>query len=170
MTSLQRLWSVPAALRAVRATLVVPGLFAFSYAVLGNLQVATFAAFGGFATLVLAAFGGRARDKVIAHLGLAVAGSVLLVIGTAVHSSVVLAALVTLPVVFLVLFAGVGGPNAASGTTAALLAYVLPAASPGTMDMVPDRLAGWWLASIVGTIAVLVLSPRPPGAALRQSA
>src|SRR5262249_26783629 len=65
---------------------------------------------------------------------------------------------------------GVGGPNAASGTTAALLAYVLPAASPGTMDMVPDRLAGWWLASIVGTIAVLVLSPRPPGAALRQSA
>jgi len=169
MTSVQRLWSTPAALRAVRATLVVPGLFAFSYAVLGNLQVATFAAFGGFATLVLASFGGRARDKVVAHLGLAVAGSVLLVIGTAVNTSMVLATLVTLPVVFVVLFAGVGGPNAASGTTAALLAYVLPAASPGTMAMVPDRLAGWWLASVVGTIAVLVLSPKPPGTELRRA-
>ena len=51
-----------------------------------------------------------------------------------------------------------------------LLAYVLPAASPGTMDMVPARLAGWWLASVVGTIAVLVLSPKPPGAQLRQAA
>ncbi|GAA3433771.1 FUSC family protein [Kutzneria kofuensis] len=167
MTSLQRLWSTPAALRAVRATLVVPGLFAFCYGVLGDLQVATFAAFGGFATLVLAAFGGRARDKVVAHLGLALAGSVLIVIGTAVNTSVVLATVVTLPVVFVVLFAGVGGPNAASGSTAALLAYVLPAASPGAMDMVPARLAGWWLASIVGTVAVLLLSPKPPGAELR---
>jgi uncharacterized membrane protein YccC len=163
------LWSTPAALRAIRGTLVVPGLFAFSYEVLGNLQVATFAAFGGFATLVLAAFGGRARDKIIAHLGLALAGSALIVIGTAVNTSVLLATLVTLPVVFLVLFAGVGGPNAASGSTAALLAYVLPAASPGTMDMVPARLAGWWLASIVGTLAVLALSPKPPGAALRRA-
>ena len=169
MTSMERLWSVPSALRAVRATLVVPGLFAFSYGVLGNLQVATFAAFGGFATLVLASFAGRPRDKIVAHLGLAVAGSVLLVIGTAVNTSVVLATLVTLPVVFVVLFAGVGGPNAASGTTAALLAYVLPAASPGTMDMVPARLAGWWLASVVGTIAVLLLSPRPPGTELRRA-
>ncbi|MEV6605346.1 FUSC family protein [Kutzneria sp. NPDC051319] len=167
MTSLQGLWSTPAALRAVRATVVVPGLFAFCYTVLGDLQVATFAAFGGFATLVLAAFGGRAGDKVVAHLGLALAGSALIVVGTAVNQSVLVASLVTLPVVFLVLFAGVGGPNAASGSTAALLAYVLPAASPGTMAMLPERLAGWWLASIVGTAAVLALSPRPPGALLR---
>jgi len=167
MTSLQGLWSTPAALRAVRATVVVPGLFAFCYGVLGDLQVATFAAFGGFATLVLAAFGGRARDKVVAHLGLAVAGSALIVIGTAVNGSVVVATVVTLPVVFVVLFAQVGGPNAASGSAAALLAYVLPAASPGTMAMLPERLAGWWLASVVGTLAVLALSPKPPGAQLR---
>jgi uncharacterized membrane protein YccC len=167
MTSLQGLWSTPAALRAVRATVVVPGLFAFCYGVLGDLQVATFAAFGGFATLVLAAFGGRARDKVVAHLGLALAGSALIVIGTAVNGSVVVATVVTLPVVFVVLFAQVGGPNAASGSAAALLAYVLPAASPGTMAMLPERLTGWWLASVVGTLAVLALSPKPPGAQLR---
>jgi uncharacterized membrane protein YccC len=163
-------WSKPAALRALRATIVVPGLFALTYEVIGNLQMATFAAFGGFATLVLAAFGGTWRDKLIAHAGLAVTGSLLLIIGTAVNSNTALAALVTLVVAFTVLFAGVAGPNAASGGAAAMLAYVLPAASPGTNAMIPDRLAGWWLASVAGTIAVLLLSPRPPGDRLRSAA
>jgi uncharacterized membrane protein YccC len=162
-------WSKPAALRAVRATLVVPGLFALSYKVIGDPQIATFAAFGGFATLVLAAFGGRTRDKLIAHLGLAVAGSILLVVGTAVNKSVVLAAVAALVVVFCVLFAGVAGPNAASAGTAALMAFVLPAASPGTLSMIPSRLEGWWMASIVGTAAVLLLSPRSPGTVLRKA-
>jgi uncharacterized membrane protein YccC len=157
-------------MRAVRATIVVPGLFALSYEVIGDLQVATFAAFGGFATLVMAAFGGRWRDKVIAHFGLAVAGSVLVVVGTAVNASVVAATIATLVVVFAVLFSGVAGPNAASASTAALLAYVLPAASPGTMAMIPARLEGWWMASVAGTIAVLVFSPKPPGAQLRTAA
>lgn len=157
-------------MRAVRATLVVPGLFAFCYQVVGDLQMATFAAFGGFATLVLASFGPGRRDRLVAHLGLAVAGSALLVIGTAANGFWLLATLVTLPVVFLVLFAGIAGPNAAAGGAAALLAYVLPAASPGTLSMVPDRLAGWWLASVVGTVAVLVLSPRQPADRLRVAA
>jgi uncharacterized membrane protein YccC len=163
-------WSRPAALRAVRATLVVPGLFAICYQVIGNLQMATFAAFGGFGTLLFASFGGNRRDKLAAHFALAMVGSVLLIIGTAVNSSTAVAALVTLPVAFLVLFAGVAGPTAASGGTAALLAYVLPAASPGTMGMVPDRLAGWWMASAAGTLAVLLLSPKSPANRLRASA
>lgn len=157
-------------MRAVRATLVVPGLFALTYEVVGDLQMATFAAFGGFATLVLAAFGGRWRDKLLAHAGLAVAGSILLIIGTAVNGSVVIAVVATVVVAFLVLFAGVAGPNAASASTAAMLAYVLPAASPGTIAMIPSRLEGWWLASVAGTIAVLVFSPRSPGTQLRVAA
>jgi uncharacterized membrane protein YccC len=163
------IWSTSAALRAVRATIVVPGLFAFTDNVIGNLQMATFAAFGGFATLVLASFAGTRRDKLVAHAALAVTGSVLLTIGTAVTSSTLLAAIVTLPVVFVVFFAGVAGPNAASGVTGALLAYVLPAASPGTIGMIPDRLAGWWLASLAGTAAVMVLSPRTSGDRLRAA-
>ena len=149
---------------------VVSGLFALTHEVIGNAQMATFAAFGGFATLVLASFAGTRRDKLIAHTMLALAGSVLLTIGTAVSSSTVVAALVTVPVTFVVFFAGVAGPNAASGVTGALLAYVLPAASPGTISMIPDRLAGWWLASVAGTAAVLLLSPRPPGDSLRATA
>jgi uncharacterized membrane protein YccC len=163
-------WSLDAGLRAVRAMLVVPGLFALTYKVIGDLQMATFAAFGGFATLVMASFGGTRRDKLVAHLGLAVAGSVLLTLGTLVSSSALLTALVTLPTAFAVIFAGVAGPNAASGVTAALLAYVLPAATPGTVAMIPSRLAGWWMASIAGTVAVLLLSPRPPDDRLRAAA
>ena len=68
-------WSVPAAMRAVRATIVMPTLFALTYKVIGDLQMATFAAFGSFATLVLASFGGSRRDKASAHLQLALVGS-----------------------------------------------------------------------------------------------
>jgi hypothetical protein len=163
-------WSVPAALRAMRAVLVICGLFALTDRAIGNLQMATFAAFGGFATLVLASFGGTRRDKLLAHVALAMAGSALLAIGTVVSSSTVVAALITVPVAFAVFFAGIAGPNAASGVTAALLAYVLPAASPGTIAMVPDRLTGWWLASVAGTAAVLILSPRRDENALRGAA
>ncbi|HEX4701061.1 MAG TPA: FUSC family protein [Pseudonocardiaceae bacterium] len=162
-------WSKPAAMRAVRATVVVPGLFALTYRVVGDLQLATFTAFGGFATLVMASFGGRRRDKLVAHLGLALTCSVLVVIGTAVSPVPILAALITIPVVFCVLFAGIAGPNAASGSTAALLAYVLPATSSAAMSTVPARLEGWWLASVVGTLAVLLLSPRLPGQQLRNA-
>lgn len=163
-------WSTAAALRAVRAAIIMPALFAFTDQVVGNLQMATFAAFGSFATLVLAGFGGGRRDKLVAHAALAVAGSVLLTVGTAVSSSTILAALVTVPVTFAVFFAGVVGPNAAAGATAALLPYVLPAASRGTIGMVPDRLAGWWLASIVGTAAVIAMSRPGPGDRLRATA
>ncbi len=163
-------WSVPAALRAVRATLVLVGLFAITDKVIGNVQMATFAAFGSFATLVLASFSGTRRDKLVAHLLLALAGSALVTIGTAISFSTALAAVVTVPVTFAVFFAGVAGPNAASGTTGALLAYVLPAASPGTVAMIPDRLAGWWLASVAGTAAVLLISPRQGRDALRATA
>ena len=163
-------WSTPAAMRALRATIVMPTLFALTYKVFGDLQMATFAAFGSFATLVLASFGGTRRDKAIAHLGLAVVGSVVLTIGTAVHATAWLAAIVTVPVAFAIFFAGVAGPNAASGVTAALLAYVLPVASPGTIGDVPSRLAGWWLASVAGTAAVLLLSPRSQGDRLRAAA
>ena len=164
------MWSVPAALRAVRTTLVMPTLFAITSQVIGNPQMATFAAFGSFATLLLVSFGGGWRDKLVAHAGLALAGSVLLTIGTLVSSSTLLAALVSVPVAFTVFFAGVIGPNAAAGGIAALLPYVLPAASPGTVSMIPDRLAGWLLASVVGTAAVLLLSPPSPGDKLKRAA
>jgi len=163
-------WSVPAAMRAVRATVVIPSLLALTYKVVQDPQMALFATFGGFATLLIAGFGGTRKDKLIAHVCLAVAGSVVLIIGTLASGTAWIAALVTIPVVFVIFFSGVIGPNAASGTTAALFAYVLPVASAGGAATIPSRLEGWLLASAAGTLAVLLLSPRTPGDRLRATA
>jgi uncharacterized membrane protein YccC len=164
-----RVWSTDAALRALRATLVVPGLFAVADQLFGNLQMATYAAFGGFATLVMSSFGGTRRDKAAAHLGLALTGTALVVIGTLVSSSALLASLLTLPAAFAILFAGAIGPNAASGAMGALLAFLLPAVSAGTAAMIPARLVGWWMASVASTAAILLLSPRPASDRLRAA-
>jgi hypothetical protein len=163
-------WSVPAAMRAARATVVIPSLFAITYKIIGDPQMALFATFGGFATLMIASFGGTRRDKLVAHTGLAIAGSLGLIIGTLVSGTTWLAAIVTVPVAFAIFFAGIGGPNAASGSTAAMFAYVLPVVSAGGAATIPSRLEGWWLASAAGTIAVLLLSPRNPGSRLRACA
>ncbi|GEM_PF-6081156 len=90
-------------MRALRATLVVPGLFAVADQLLGNRQVATYAPSAVLATLVMSSFGGTRRDKAVAHLGLALPGTALIVIGTLVSSSALLASLVTLPVAFVIL-------------------------------------------------------------------
>jgi uncharacterized membrane protein YccC len=170
MLAWRPVWSRPAVMRALRAVLVIPAVFALTYEGLGNQQIALFAAFGGFASLIVASFGGSRRDKLVAHLGLAVTGSVALTIGTAVSGIEWLAVLVTIPVAFGIFFAGVAGPNTASGVSGALFGYLLPVATPGTVSMVPDRLAGWWLASVTATVAVLLLSPPSPGDRLRAAA
>jgi uncharacterized membrane protein YccC len=170
LQSMRPTWSTPAAYRALRAVLVIPSLFAIGTEVLHNGQVALFATFGGFAGVVLSNFGGSRRDRLRAHVALAVAGSVLLTIGTAISSSAAVAAPIALVVVFVVIVAGVFGSNAASGTTSVLLSFILPAASAGSISLVPFRLEGWWLAMAAGTILALVLSPRPEGDRLRQSA
>ena len=163
-------WSVPAAMRAVRATIVIPCLFVLTFKVIHDQQMTLFAVFGGFATIVVTTFGGSRRDKGIAHLGLALAGSAAITIGTLASGSAWLAAVVTLPVAFAIYFAGSAGPNAAAGVTGCLFAWVLPIASAGGTAVLLSRLEGWWLASAAGTLAVLVLSPRPPGDRLRAQA
>jgi len=169
LTRIRLPWSKVAAFRALRATLVIPALFALTSHVIDNTQMTLFATFGGFATLVLASFAGNRPQKLAAHIALGVVGSMLIPLGTVVSGTAAAAALVALPVVFGVIYAGATGWNAANGSAAALLSYILPAASPGTVDMIPSRLAGWWLATAAGTLAVLVLSPRPGPSPLRRA-
>src|ERR1700735_2835896 len=95
-------WSVPAAMRAVRAVLVVPLMLALTFKVIGNPQMALFAVFGSFAALVLTTFGGTRRDKAAAHLGLALVGSIGVILGSLAGGSAVLAAVVTLLVAFFI--------------------------------------------------------------------
>lgn len=149
--------------------IIAPGLFALCLEVIGNSQMTVFAVFGSFGSLLMASFGGSRRDKALAHLGLAVAGSITLTVGTLVSGSVWLAAVVTIPVTFAIFFAGVAGPNAATGVTATLLAYVLPVASASPVAVIPWRLAGWLLASAVATAAVVLFSPRSAGDEMRTA-
>jgi hypothetical protein len=58
----------------VRATIVIPCLFALTFKVIGDAQMTLFAVFGGFAQLVTVTFDGTRRDKAVAHFGLALAG------------------------------------------------------------------------------------------------
>src|ERR1700723_4516089 len=110
-------WSVPAAMRAVRAVVGIPALFPLPYEGFGTLQMALFAAFGGFANLVVASFGGSRRDKAFAHFMLALIGSIGLIIGTAVNGIQWLALLVTIPGGLGIVVPGVAGPSAGSGGT-----------------------------------------------------
>ncbi|HZC92284.1 MAG TPA: FUSC family protein [Mycobacterium sp.] len=165
-------WSVPAAVRAVRGTIVVNGLFALTLYVIGDdqKQMCLFATFGALTTAVFTNFGGSRRDILRAHLGLAATAGLVLTIGTLVNGSVWLATAVTIPVAFTIFFAGMIGPNAAGATNSALLAYVLAVASPGTATTIPARLAGWWLAAAVSAAAILLVSPNDPGDRLRAAA
>jgi uncharacterized membrane protein YccC len=157
-------------LRAARATIVIPCLFLLTSKVIADPQMTLFAVFGGFATIVVTTFGGSRRDKAVAHLGLALAGSAAITIGTLASGSAWLAAVVTLPVAFAIYFAGLARPNVAAGVTGCLFAWVLPIASVGGASVVLSRLEGWWLASAAGTLAVLLLSPRSAGDQLRAQA
>jgi len=52
-------------MRAVRATIVVPGLFALTYKVIGDTQMTLFATFGGFAEGMAAADTVAVADTVV---------------------------------------------------------------------------------------------------------
>ncbi len=163
-------WSVPAAMRAARAAIVIPSLFVLCSKVIGNPQMTIYATFGGFSILAVGGFGGRRVSQLKAYAGLAIVGSLTLIIGTMVSGSTWLAAVVTIPVGFSVLFAGVIGPTQAIGAAAALFPYLLAATSPAGAGALGSRLEGWWLAAVTGTLAVMLLSPKNEGDSVRAAA
>jgi hypothetical protein len=156
--------------RAVRAALVMPGALALSSQVIKNPVMATFAAFGSFAMLLLVDFRGSIRDRLRFQAALALGCGVLIGLGTLVSTTTWLAALVTAVVAFGVLFAGVISSVLASATTALLLSFVLPVSLPGTVSSIPDRLAGWGLASGASLLAISLLWPAPAHDPVRGAA
>ena len=156
--------------RAGRAAIVMPLLFAFSSLVLRDGQVATFAAFGSFAMLLLVDFSGPLVDRVQAQLALAVAGAVLVCLGTLASRPVWLSAVAMAAVAFAVLFAGSVSSVTASASTSLLLAFILPVTLPGSVDSLGPRLLGWGIAAVVGVVAIVTLWPAPAREPLRAPA
>jgi uncharacterized membrane protein YccC len=156
--------------RAARTAIVMPAMFAVGDKLIANPVLATFAAFGSFAMLLLVDFGGPLRQRLQAQAALAVAGCVLVCLGTLASQSVWLATAATALVGFVVIFAGVVSSVLASATTSLLLAFVLPVTIAGQASSVPDRVAGWALAAGATLVAVGLLWPAPTRDALRSSA
>ena len=153
--------------RAARTAIVMPGMFALGDYVIGNPQVATFGAFGAFAMLLLVDFSGSMAARLQAEAALAVTGGVLVCLGTLASQRAWLAAVAMAVVGFAVIFAGVVSSVLAGATTALLLAFILPVSLAAPVSSVPDRLAGWGLASAAALAAVAVLWPAPARDPLR---
>lgn len=156
--------------RASRAAIIMPALFALGAVVIGNAQVATFAAFGSFSMLLLVDFNGTMRERINAQIGLAVAGGVLVCLGTLASTPVWAAAVAMAVVTFMVLFAGTVSSVLASASTSLLLAFILPVTLPGGIESVGPRLAGWGIASAAAVLAVALLWPAPVREPLRAEA
>ncbi|MEU9453634.1 FUSC family protein [Streptomyces sp. NPDC048277] len=147
--------------RAARTALLMPALFALCGQVFHSPTMASFAAFGAFSMLLLVDFTGPMLERLRAQAGLAVAWLVLISVGTLVARPLWLAVAVTVLVGFAVLFAGVVSSVLAGSSTALLLAFVLPVASPAPLADLPARLAGAGLAAAAALPAVCLLWPRP---------
>jgi uncharacterized membrane protein YccC len=156
--------------RAARTAIVMPALFALGTQVIGNSSVATFAAFGSFAMLLLVDFSGPMPDRLRAQAALAGTGAAFVCLGTLASHTAWLAALAMAVVGLVVLFAGVVSSVLAGASTSLLLAFILPVSLPAPASQIPDRLAGWALASVAAFAAVALLWPAPARDPLRGPA
>ena len=156
--------------RAGRTAIVMPSMFALGDKVIGNPVVATFAAFGSFALLLLVDFSGPVRERLQSQAALALAGCAFVCLATLVSQNVLLAAVVTAILGFGVLFAGVVSSVLAGATTSLLLAFILPVTIAGPVSSIPDRVAGWAMASGAALLAIVLLWPAPTRSALRSAA
>jgi hypothetical protein len=148
----------------------MPGLFAFADKVIGNPQVSLFVAFGSFAMLLLVDFGGALVDRIRAQAFLGIACSVLICLGTLASHSTPVAVVGMAVVGFAVLFIGVVSSVLAGATTTLLLSFILPVMVAGDSAQIPDRIAGWGLASVVSLFAITLLWPAPVVNAVRTRA
>ena len=155
--------------RSVRAAVVVPGVFAVAHFGFSNPQVGLFAAFGSFALLLLVDFTGRPKTRFLSLLVLVAVAGGFVALGTAVSLHKVAAVATMAVVAFLVLFAGIVIPQAATGATAALLTFVLPVAVAAPSSQIGPRLLGFLLAAAVCVAACMLIWPTPWHDNLRRS-
>jgi hypothetical protein len=156
--------------RAARTAVVMPIMFAIGDKVIANPAVATFAAFGSFAMLLLVDFSGPIRERLQAQAALAAVCCVFICLATLASRTTWLATIAMAVVGFAVLFSGVVSSTLAGATTSLLLAFILPVSLPGAISSIPDRVAGWGLASVAGLIAIAVLWPAPTRDPVRGAA
>ena len=155
--------------RAGRTALITPSVFAVVMKIIGNPTMALFSAFGCVALLMLVNFGGTTRSRLEAQAALSLTGGVFMCVGTLTSRYVWLAVLAMVIVAFVVIFLGVVSSVLAGATTALLLAFILPDSIAAPASEIPERIAGWGIASGAAFLAVWFLWPSPARTPLRVS-
>jgi uncharacterized membrane protein YccC len=156
--------------RAGRTAIVMPGLFALCVEVLDNPAMAQFAAFGAISLLMLVDFAGPLQGRLQAQAALSATGLLFVCLGTLASRAIWLATLSMATVALVVIFAGVISSVLAGATTSLLLAFILPTSVPGPASAIPDRLAGWGMASGAAFLAVWLFWPAPDRSPLKRAA
>ncbi len=152
---------------AVKLAVVTTSLFAFGD-LIGNSQIALFGAFGSIALLSFVEFGGPPGTKLRAYVVLAAAGFVMVTLGTLASHDAWIAGGSMAAIAFVVLFAGILNGYIAAGANAALLAFVISVMIEAPASQIPDRLAGWALASVFAIGAAMLVWPSRPHGEVRD--
>jgi uncharacterized membrane protein YccC len=156
--------------RGLRAAVVLPLVLASAMLLGLGPAFATFLVFGGMSLLVLADFGGPARQRVTAYLTSVALCVPLVIVGTLASANVWTATAATAIVGLAVCGVAVLGGYFATAQTTLLLAFVLAVASPGSLDTLALRVAGWCAAGLAATLAGWLLWPRSSHVALCAAA
>ncbi len=146
--------------RAIRVAIVLPLLLFLGLHVLHDPQFALVASFGSFAALAMADFMGPRASRLRAHAGLALAGVVLVALGTALSNTLWPAVIAMLAIGVAAQFVMALGGQFALGNNAGLLAFVVSVMVPAGDDAILSRVAGWLVAMAASALFATFLWPR----------
>lgn len=148
-----------AARKAARVAVVMGAMAILGDTVIDNSNFSTFATFGSFALLSFADFGGPLRSRFLAGLAFGAVGALLITVGTLASGHLAASVAVMAVAAFGLTYLEVLGGQIASGCKGLVLPTVLALMMYGGTADIDDRLTGWALAIVVGSIASVVLWP-----------
>jgi uncharacterized membrane protein YccC len=147
-------------LRGVRSAVAAPVSLALAFWLLGTPGGELFAGFGSLSLCLFVDFGGPRRVQARSYVLLVAAGVVLLAVGTLCSRDPATAVVTTAVVGFVVLFAGLLGPQVAMASTAVLLTFILPVTEAAPASAIAGRVEGYLLGAAVCVPAALFVWPR----------
>jgi hypothetical protein len=143
--------------RAGRAAIVAPLLFALAVLIIKQPDIAGFAVFGTFVQLVMTNYDSPARARSVESAVLSFLGAMAISLATLASADVWLAAVGALVAGFVSESPWLARGRVANDRTALLLAFMLAVATPASVSAVYPRLAGWLLAGLAAQPILLLL-------------
>ncbi|MEU8735344.1 FUSC family protein [Streptomyces tendae] len=142
-------------------------MLAITYPITGSADMAVFAALSPLVLTMFSDVSGTQRRRVVHQVKLALATTVLIVLGTLASQWTWVATLGTFAVAISILFSGVVSSALATATTPLLISFVLPTTLASPTGFLADRLVGWLAGSTAAVLTVAFLWPAPPRDPLR---